>query len=138
MLRTRLNLFIHVNFHVHVCELILCLHEIRECNVIMYKCTEVFAQVFIVEYFSLCTFSTVLFLTGGVPGVLDSVGLDMLCYVVLLVMPVLGSMSDQQQHVRVMASQCFANLVTLMPLEVFTTDCLGSRVHVHLYTVVFF
>ena len=51
-------------------------------------------------------------------GILESVGLDALCYVVLLLMPVLGRMSDQQEDVRHMASRCFANLVTLMPLEV--------------------
>ena len=45
-------------------------------------------------------------------------GLDALCYVVLLLMPVLGRMSDQDQDVRLMASRCFASLVTLMPLEV--------------------
>ena len=51
-------------------------------------------------------------------GILESVGLDALCYVVLLLMPVLGRMSDQQEDVRHMASRCFATLVTLMPLEV--------------------
>lgn len=51
-------------------------------------------------------------------GILESVGLDALCYVVLLLMPVLGRMSDQQEDVRHMASQCFGTLVTLMPLEV--------------------
>ena len=54
------------------------------------------------------------------PGValLGSVGLEALCYVVLLIMPVLGTMSDQEESVRHMASKCFASLVTLMPLEV--------------------
>lgn len=49
---------------------------------------------------------------------LESAGLQVLCYVVLLVMPVMGRMSDQNEQVRLMASRCFANLVTLMPLEV--------------------
>ena len=49
---------------------------------------------------------------------LEGVGLGLLCYVVLLLMPVLGRMSDQQLEVRLMASRCFASLVTLMPLEV--------------------
>ena len=55
-------------------------------------------------------------------------GLDALCYIVLLVMPVLGRMSDQQEDIRLMASRCFANLVTLMPLEVYWSDreCLES------------
>ena len=33
-------------------------------------------------------------------------------------MPVMGRMSDQDSQVRLMASHCFASLVTLMPLEV--------------------
>ncbi|CAI8034563.1 TATA-binding protein-associated factor 172 [Geodia barretti] len=49
--------------------------------------------------------------------VLESAGLQALCYVVLLVMPVMSRMSDQDADVRLMASRCFANLVTLMPLE---------------------
>jgi TATA-binding protein-associated factor len=43
--------------------------------------------------------------------------MDILCYIVLLVMPILGRMSDQDVHVRLMASQCFAKLVSLMSLE---------------------
>lgn len=46
------------------------------------------------------------------------VGLEALCYIVLLLMPVLGRMSDQQGEVRLMASRCFAILVSYMPLEV--------------------
>lgn len=53
----------------------------------------------------------------AVACLLDDIGLSILCYIVLLIMPVLSKMSDQQQHVRLMASQCFASLVTLMPLE---------------------
>ncbi len=41
-----------------------------------------------------------------------------MCYVVLLLMPVLGRMSDQLQEVRLMATRCFGNLINLMPLEV--------------------
>ena len=44
--------------------------------------------------------------------------MNILCYIVFLIMPVLGKMSDQQRDIRLMASQCFASLVTLMPLEV--------------------
>ena len=50
--------------------------------------------------------------------VLEGVGLGVLCYVVLLLMPVLGTMSDQMLQVRHMATRCFGTLVTLMPLEV--------------------
>lgn len=62
--------------------------------------------------------SPAVFLDMSTKGVLESAGLDALCYVVLLLMPVLGRMSDQQEDIRRMASQCFATLVTLMPLEV--------------------
>lgn len=51
-------------------------------------------------------------------GLLHSMDLEILCYVVLLAMPVLGRMSDQDDSVRLMASQCFAKLVALIPLEV--------------------
>jgi len=33
-------------------------------------------------------------------GILESVGLDALCYVVVVLMPVLGRMSHQQEDVR--------------------------------------
>ncbi len=52
------------------------------------------------------------------PVILERVGLGVLCYVVLLLMPVLARMSDQEDSVRMMASRCFAMLVNLMPLEV--------------------
>ena len=55
---------------------------------------------------------------GLTQGVLETVGMDILCYVVLLLMPVLARMSDQVAEVRLMASRCFATLVSLMPLEV--------------------
>lgn len=57
-------------------------------------------------------------LTTPSQGLLETIGLDALCYIVLLLMPVLGRMSDQQQEVRHMASRCFAVLVSYMPLEV--------------------
>ena len=44
--------------------------------------------------------------------------MDIVPYVVLLVVSVLGRMSDQDNDVRLLATQCFATLVSLMPLEV--------------------
>jgi TATA-binding protein-associated factor len=38
-------------------------------------------------------------------------------YVVLLIVPVLGRMSDQDQEVRLLATSCFATLIQLMPLD---------------------
>ena len=53
-----------------------------------------------------------------VSDILESLGVECLPYVVLLVIPVLGRMSDQTEAVRLMATHCFATLVRLMPLEV--------------------
>lgn len=49
--------------------------------------------------------------------VIDRLGMDVVPYVVLLVVPVLGRMSDQCEDVRLMATYCFATLIRLMPLE---------------------
>lgn len=38
-------------------------------------------------------------------------------YVVLLVVPILGRMSDQDQDVRLISTNCFATLIQLMPLD---------------------
>ncbi|CAL8122887.1 unnamed protein product [Orchesella dallaii] len=49
--------------------------------------------------------------------IVDRLGLNLLPYIVLLVVPVLGRMSDQNDSVRMLASLTFATLVRLMPLE---------------------
>ncbi|XP_019852330.1 PREDICTED: TATA-binding protein-associated factor 172 isoform X2 [Amphimedon queenslandica] len=56
---------------------------------------------------------------------IDTLDINILWYVVLLVMPVLGRMSDQDNSVRLMASHCFAKLVALMPLESGAVDPAG-------------
>lgn len=43
-------------------------------------------------------------------------------YVVLLIVPILGRMSDQNEAVRLMSTNCFATLIQLMPLDGLTTD----------------
>lgn len=50
-------------------------------------------------------------------NVIDNLGIDILPYIVLLIVPVLGRMSDQVEDIRLMATSCFATLVQLMPLE---------------------
>jgi len=45
-------------------------------------------------------------------------GMDLIPFIVLLVVPILGRMSDQNDAVRQMATHCFASLIRLMPLEV--------------------
>ncbi|KAK2530509.1 Btaf1 [Columba guinea] len=51
------------------------------------------------------------------PGVMEQLDVGIVPYIVLLVVPVLGRMSDQTDSVRFMATQCFATLIRLMPLE---------------------
>ncbi|KAK1333626.1 hypothetical protein QTO34_006011 [Cnephaeus nilssonii] len=50
-------------------------------------------------------------------GVMEQLDVGIVPYIVLLVVPVLGRMSDQTDSVRFMATQCFATLIRLMPLE---------------------
>ncbi|ELU13987.1 hypothetical protein CAPTEDRAFT_77859, partial [Capitella teleta] len=57
---------------------------------------------------------------GGVEAlsfILEELGVEVIPYAVLLVVPVLGRMSDQDQAARLMATHCFASLIRLMPLE---------------------
>ncbi|KAG0420613.1 hypothetical protein HPB47_003393 [Ixodes persulcatus] len=49
--------------------------------------------------------------------VIESLGLLVVPYIVLLLVPVLGRMSDPDPQVRLMATHCFAALVRLMPLD---------------------
>ncbi|KAL8187148.1 UNVERIFIED_CONTAM: btaf1 RNA polymerase II, B-TFIID transcription factor-associated, 170kDa [Gekko kuhli] len=48
---------------------------------------------------------------------MEQLDVGIIPYIVLLVVPVLGRMSDQTDSVRFMATQCFATLIRLMPLE---------------------
>lgn len=52
------------------------------------------------------------------PDVTSRLHINVIPYVVLLIIPTLGAMSDHSEHVRLMAAQCFATLISLMPLEV--------------------
>uniref|UniRef100_A0A4W4EM65 BTAF1 RNA polymerase II, B-TFIID transcription factor-associated n=1 Tax=Electrophorus electricus TaxID=8005 RepID=A0A4W4EM65_ELEEL len=49
--------------------------------------------------------------------VMEQLDVDIVPYIVLLVVPVLGRMSDPSDSVRFMATQCFATLIRLLPLE---------------------
>lgn len=57
-------------------------------------------------------------LTNMPPGVMEQLDVDIVPYIVLLVVPVLGRMSDPSDSIRFMATQCFATLIRLLPLEV--------------------
>lgn len=47
----------------------------------------------------------------------EQMGMNIIPFIVLLVIPVLGRMSDTNQSVRLVATQSFATLIRLMPLE---------------------
>lgn len=49
--------------------------------------------------------------------IIERLQFDLVPYIVLLVVPVMGRMSDYDHFVRLMATSCFATLVRLMPLE---------------------
>ncbi|CAH2248173.1 TATA-binding -associated factor 172 [Pelobates cultripes] len=59
--------------------------------------------------------------------VMEQLDVGIVPYIVLLVVPVLGRMSDQTDSVRFMATQCFATLIRLMPLEVQKDSLWSSR-----------
>lgn len=67
---------------------------------------------------SLCYSCTVVSLTAIPAGVMEQLDVDIVPYIVLLVVPVLGRMSDPSDSIRFMATQCFATLIRLLPLEV--------------------
>ncbi|XP_053648070.2 TATA-binding protein-associated factor 172 isoform X2 [Cherax quadricarinatus] len=50
-------------------------------------------------------------------AVIDRLGFNVVPYIVLLIVPLLGRMSDQDSSVRLMATHCFATLIRLLPLE---------------------
>ncbi|XP_054706279.1 TATA-binding protein-associated factor 172-like [Uloborus diversus] len=49
--------------------------------------------------------------------IIDELGLDIVPYIIFLIVPMLGRMSDQNDKVRLLATHCFASLIKLMPLE---------------------
>lgn len=49
--------------------------------------------------------------------IVDKLQFDVVPYIVLLIIPLLGRLSDQEESVRKMSSQCFATLIQLMPLD---------------------
>lgn len=53
----------------------------------------------------------------AVACLVEQMGMGIIPFIVLLVIPVLGRMSDTNQYVRLVATQSFATLIRLMPLE---------------------
>ena len=53
---------------------------------------------------------------------------DILPYVVFLIVPVMGRMSDSDNDVRLLATETFATLVKLVPLEVISAEIVSNVV----------
>ncbi|KAF4522501.1 hypothetical protein B566_EDAN002586 [Ephemera danica] len=53
----------------------------------------------------------------SVACLVEALGIHIVPYAVLMVVPLLGRMSDQDPAVRMMATHCFATLIQLMPLD---------------------
>ncbi|KZO97896.1 SNF2 superfamily chromatin remodeling protein [Calocera viscosa TUFC12733] len=70
-----------------------------------------------------------------ISNVLDRLGVKALPYIIFLVVPILGRMSDADENVRLLATNVFASLVKMVPLESglpdppdFSPDMLQRRV----------
>ena len=53
---------------------------------------------------------------------------DILPYVIFLIVPVMGRMSDSDNDVRLLATETFATLVKLVPLEVISNEIIANVV----------
>lgn len=53
----------------------------------------------------------------AVACLVEQLGMSIIPFIILLVIPVLGRMSDTDESVRLVATQSFATLIRLMPLE---------------------
>ncbi|XP_052235352.1 TATA-binding protein-associated factor 172-like isoform X2 [Dreissena polymorpha] len=58
----------------------------------------------------------------AIANIIEVLGLDILPYIVLLIVPLLGRMTDQHPDVRMIATHCFASMIRLLPLEVGVPD----------------
>ena len=54
------------------------------------------------------------------PDLVTALDTEILPYVIFLIVPVMGRMSDSDNDVRLLATETFATLVKLVPLEVIT------------------
>lgn len=57
-------------------------------------------------------------LSSCTKGIISTIGSEILPYIVFLVVPILGRMSDFNERIRKVVTYCFATLIKLMPLEV--------------------
>ncbi|RWS05521.1 TATA-binding protein-associated factor 172-like protein [Dinothrombium tinctorium] len=54
--------------------------------------------------------------------IIEKLRIAIVPYIVLLIVPMLGRMSDQNESVRILATHCFAQLIQLMPLDTVVTS----------------
>ena len=126
--------FLHVSLKSHLCDLLpnLCLFAesaFPEVRHLTSRCLAALSQIITTEVMN-CVVDQLLPLLASphkevsrqgavecIACVIESLGLKVVPYIVLLIVPMLARMSDQCEHVRLLATHCFAQLIQLMPLD---------------------
>ncbi|XP_055685531.1 TATA-binding protein-associated factor 172 [Lutzomyia longipalpis] len=109
-------------------------HPLKAIRHMVARCLATFASVNSAKVMGLLM-ETVIPLLNAIESVIDRQGaievivnivnklqFQIVPYVVLLVVPLLGRMSDPDQSVRLISTHCFATLIQLMPLDGSTPD----------------
>ena len=130
---------IDVELHIDVLPLYICMISGAKSNFAVVR--HMLAQVVATMTASMCDATMETFIERVVPSLNDAnrvhvrqgaiemcfdtmtfMGTDILPYLVFLIIPVLGRMSDSNTDIRTLATHCFAELVKLVPLEAGTPD----------------
>lgn len=131
--------FLHKNLHNHLFEALpkLCLlvqHPLKAIRHLTARCLATLASinakhvmVFVInELVPLLTqIESPINREGSIEAitwVVKKLQFQIVPYVVLLIVPILGRMSDKNDNVRLMSTSCFATLIFLMPLDGLTLD----------------
>ncbi|XP_055378058.1 TATA-binding protein-associated factor 172 [Condylostylus longicornis] len=126
--------YLHKNLHENIFKLlpklgILLTHPLKAIRNMVSRCFAAFSTLndcklmnFIIDKIIplLETAENIIYRQGAaetIDRVVDKLQFKMVPYVVLLVVPLLGRMSDLDESVRLMSTHCFATLIQLMPLD---------------------
>uniref|UniRef100_A0A336KBP6 CSON011086 protein n=1 Tax=Culicoides sonorensis TaxID=179676 RepID=A0A336KBP6_CULSO len=128
---------IHVSLHDKLFKLtpklaILIYHPLKAIRHLVSRCLAVLAFVDAAKTMSVVIKEVVPFLNAiesvikrqgaseAIACIVNKLQFDIVPYVVLLIVPLLGRMSDPDEHVRLICTQSFATLIQLMPLDAIT------------------
>ncbi|XP_035893107.1 LOW QUALITY PROTEIN: TATA-binding protein-associated factor 172-like [Anopheles stephensi] len=136
--------FLHVSLHKQLFELLpkLCLllrHPLKGVRRMVGRCLATLAAVDAATVMTLVINDVVPLLSciesvikrqgaaEAITCIVNRLQFEIVPYVVLLVVPLLGRMSDPDQSVRLVSTHCFATLIQLMPLDGLAADSGGTR-----------